>query len=58
MPGQVEKPVFLLVIDTCIEDAELAEIKDSIQLSLNLIPADALVGLITFGKHVFVHELG
>ena len=46
------------MIDTCVEEAELAEIKDSIQLSLNLIPADSLVGLITFGKHVFVHELG
>ena len=58
LPGAVEKPIFLLVIDTCIEEKELSEIKDSIQLSLNLIPADALVGLITFGKHVFVHELG
>jgi len=58
LPGVAEKPIFLLVIDTCIEDLELAEIKDSIQLSLNLIPSDALVGLITFGKHVFVHELG
>jgi len=58
LPGSSEKPVFLLVIDTCIEESELAEIKDSVQQSLTLLPEDALVGLITFGKHVFVHELG
>jgi len=58
LPGAAEKPVFLLVIDTCIEESELSEIKDSIQESLALLPEDALVGLITFGKHVFVHELG
>jgi protein transport protein SEC23 len=58
LPGASEKPVFLLVIDTCIEESELSEIKDSIQQSLTLLPEDALVGLITFGKHVFVHELG
>lgn len=50
--------MFLLVIDTCIEESELSEIKDSVQQSLTLLPEDALVGLITFGKHVFVHELG
>ena len=58
LPGAAEKPVFLLVIDTCIEESELSEIKDSVQQSLTLLPEDALVGLITFGKHVFVHELG
>lgn len=58
LPGSAEKPVFLLVIDTCIEESELSEIKDSVQQSLTLLPEDALVGLITFGKHVFVHELG
>ena len=58
LPGSSEKPVFLLVIDTCIEEIELSEIKDSVQQSLSLLPEDALVGLITFGKHVFVHELG
>jgi protein transport protein SEC23 len=58
LPGAAEKPVFLLVIDTCIEESELSEIKDSVQQSLALLPEDALVGLITYGRHVFVHELG
>ena len=58
LPGAADKPVFLLVIDTCIEESELSEIKDSVQQALTLLPEDALVGLITFGRHVFVHELG
>jgi len=58
LPGQAEKPVFLIVVDTCVEEAELVEVKDSLQQSLNLIPEDALVGLVTYGRHVFVHELG
>lgn len=32
--------------------------KQSLQLCLSLLPAHALVGLITFGKMVHVHELG
>ena len=52
------KPIFLLMIDTAVESAELAELKDSLQQSLNFIPPDALIGLITYGKNAFVHELG
>lgn len=50
-------PVFLLVVDTCLEDAELEHLKDSLQQVLQLLPETALVGLITFGTHVMVHEL-
>lgn len=32
-------------------------LKESLQMSLSLLPADALVGLITFGRMVQVHEL-
>lgn len=32
--------------------------KDSIQQSLNIIPPETYVGLITYGRFVFVHELG
>lgn len=52
------RPIFLLVVDTCIDTEELAELKDSLQQSLNFIPQDALIGLITYGKMVYVHELG
>jgi protein transport protein SEC23 len=52
------KPIFLFVVDTCVEDKDLDELKDSLQQSLNLMPDDALVGLVTFGTNVHLHELG
>lgn len=55
--AQCLPPVFLLVVDTCMDEEELAALKDSLQMSLSLLPPNALVGLITFGKMVQVHEL-
>lgn len=51
-------PIFLLVVDTCLDEEELNALKDSLQMSLSLLPPNALIGLITFGKMVQVHELG
>lgn len=51
-------PAFVFCIDTCVHVEELAELADSIQQVLNLLPSDSLVGLITFGTNVQVHELG
>ena len=51
-------PAFVFCIDTCAHVEELAELADSIQQVLNLLPEDSLVGLITFGTNVHVHELG
>lgn len=53
-----QKPIFLLMVDTALDSEELAELKDSLQQSINFIPEDALIGLITYGKMAFVHELG
>ncbi|XP_057715831.1 protein transport protein Sec23A [Corythoichthys intestinalis] len=50
--------VFLYVVDTCMEDEDLQALKESLQMSLSLLPPTALVGLITFGRIVHVHELG
>lgn len=58
LPNLAGPPVFVFVIDTSITREELDALKDSIQQSLNLLPEDALVGFITFGKMVHVHELG
>uniref|UniRef100_A0AAY3ZZ62 Protein transport protein SEC23 n=1 Tax=Denticeps clupeoides TaxID=299321 RepID=A0AAY3ZZ62_9TELE len=49
---------FLYVVDTCMEDEDLQALKESLQMSLSLLPPTALVGLITFGRMVQVHELG
>ncbi|PSN63985.1 protein transport protein SEC23 [Corynespora cassiicola Philippines] len=51
-------PIFLFVVDTCQEEDSLQALKDSIIMSLSLLPQYALVGLITYGTMVQVHELG
>ncbi|TKA64886.1 Protein transport protein SEC23 [Cryomyces minteri] len=51
-------PVFVFVVDTCQEEDSLKSLKDSIIMSLSLLPPYALVGLITFGTMAQVHELG
>lgn len=56
--SQCLPPIFLLVVDTCLDDEELVALKDSLQTSLSLLPPNALIGLITFGRMVMVHELG
>ncbi|KAG9430916.1 protein transport protein Sec23A isoform X1 [Apis florea] len=57
MRAQCLPPIFLLVVDTCMDDEELGSLKDSLQMSLSLLPPNALIGLITFGRMVQVHEL-
>lgn len=52
------RPIFILVVDTAVPSDELVELKDSLQQSINFIPEDAMIGLITYGKMVSVHELG
>lgn len=56
--AQYLPPIYLLVVDTCMDEEELGALKDSLQMSLSLLPPNALIGLITFGKMVQVHELG
>lgn len=56
-PAQVP-PIFLFVIDTCMDEEDLKALRDAIVTSLSLIPPYALVGLITFGTMCQVHELG
>ncbi|ELU11239.1 hypothetical protein CAPTEDRAFT_163091 [Capitella teleta] len=50
-------PVFLIVLDTCMDEEDLQAVKESLQMSLSLLPPNALIGLITFGKMVQVHDL-
>ncbi|KAJ2721938.1 GTPase-activating protein S23 [Coemansia sp. Benny D115] len=51
-------PVFMFVVDTCLEEDELKALKDSLILALSLLPPNALIGLITYGTMVQLHELG
>lgn len=50
-------PIFLYVIDTCVEDEELNSLKSSILNSLKLLPENSLVGFITFGRIVSLWEI-
>lgn len=51
-------PTFLFLVDTCVDEDELTHLRDALQQTLNLLPEDALVGLVTFGTLVHIHELG
>ncbi|CAH8459804.1 unnamed protein product [Dicrocoelium dendriticum] len=53
----VVPPIFVFVVDTCIEEPEFTQLKESLQMSLSFLPQNTLVGLITFGRMVHVHEL-
>ncbi|AET38507.1 GTPase-activating protein SEC23 Ecym_2811 [Eremothecium cymbalariae DBVPG len=50
-------PVFFYVIDVTAEEENLQALKDSVITSLSLLPPNALVGLITYGKVVQLHDL-
>jgi len=50
-------PVFLFVVDIALPAQDLEPLKESLLMSLSLIPDNSLVGLITFGSTVQVHEL-
>jgi len=50
-PAQIP-PVFLYVVDTCIDEDELKALRETLVVSLSLLPPNALVGLITFGTMV------
>lgn len=45
-------PIFVFVVDTCQEEDSLKALKESLVMSLSLIPPHALVGLITYGTMV------
>ena len=51
-------PAFVFVVDTSLSVEELNELKDSLEQCFAILPSDALVGLVTFGTLVQVHELG
>ena len=58
-PGTLP-PIFLFVVDTCVSQGEedLGALKEALIVSLSLLPRNALVGLVTYGTMVQIHELG
>ncbi|GMI70475.1 hypothetical protein like AT1G05520 [Hibiscus trionum] len=50
--------VFMFVLDTCMIEEELEFVKSAMKQAIGLLPEHALVGFISFGTQVQVHELG
>ncbi|KAG4126888.1 hypothetical protein ERO13_D10G183700v2 [Gossypium hirsutum] len=59
-PGEASTipPVFMFVVDTSIIEEEMAFLKSALSQAIGLLPDNSLVGLISFGTLVHVHELG
>lgn len=57
---QAEKPpAFLFVVDLCCpSEEEFQNMKDAMKQVLSLLPENAVVGLVSFGTMVHVHEIG
>lgn len=51
-------PVFVFVLDTCMIEEELGFAKSALKQAIGLLPDNALVGFVSFGTQVQVHELG
>ncbi|XP_059445109.1 protein transport protein SEC23 E-like [Corylus avellana] len=51
-------PVFLFVLDTCMIEEEMGFVKSALKRAIGLLPENALVGFVSFGTQVQVHELG
>ncbi|KAK6200989.1 component of COPII coat of ER Golgi vesicles [Scheffersomyces amazonensis] len=51
-------PIFFFVIDLCQDEDNLKALKETLIISLSLLPPNALIGLITYGTMVQVHDLG
>lgn len=45
-------PIFFYVVDTCLDADELKALRETLVLSLSMLPPYAFVGLITFGTMV------
>ncbi|KAH9542694.1 hypothetical protein CY35_13G021000 [Sphagnum magellanicum] len=58
MFGGTTPPGFLFVVDTCVTEEDLAGLKNAIKQLLGTMPETALVGLVSYGTMVQVHELG
>ncbi|KAI3822994.1 hypothetical protein L1987_10597 [Smallanthus sonchifolius] len=51
-------PVYVFVLDTCMIEEELGFARSALQQALEFLPENALVGFVSFGTQVQVHELG
>ncbi|GAU31083.1 hypothetical protein TSUD_322200 [Trifolium subterraneum] len=57
-PNPIPSPVFLFLLDTCLIEEEINFVKSALGRAIGLLPDNALVGFLSFGTQVQVHELG
>ncbi|XP_009799069.1 protein transport protein SEC23 E [Nicotiana tabacum] len=51
-------PIYLFVLDTCMLEEELEFAKSALKRAIGMLPDNAMVGFISYGTQVQVHELG
>ncbi|KAL8128653.1 hypothetical protein V2J09_017808 [Rumex salicifolius] len=51
-------PVYVFVLDMCMIEEEIEYAKSALKRAIGLLPDNALVGFVSFGTQVHVHELG
>ncbi|ODV83909.1 hypothetical protein CANARDRAFT_29631 [[Candida] arabinofermentans NRRL YB-2248] len=57
--AQGQKPlVIIFVVDLCVDEESLSALKESLIMTIDSLPPTTLVGFITFGQNVNIHELG
>ncbi|KAJ0981591.1 hypothetical protein J5N97_009846 [Dioscorea zingiberensis] len=54
----VPGPAFIFVLDACTEETEFRALKNEVLHVVAQLPENALVGLVSFGAMVWVHDLG
>ncbi|CAL8992145.1 unnamed protein product [Prunus brigantina] len=57
-PQSLPSPVFVFVLDTCMIEEEMGYVKSALKRAIGLLPDNALVGFLSYGTQVQVHELG
>lgn len=53
----VHPPIFVFVVDTCSNEKEHQALKDLLVQTIATLPANALVGFLSFGSLIYLHEL-
>ncbi|KAL3611683.1 hypothetical protein D5086_002703 [Populus alba] len=57
--GEIDaKSAFVFVLDTCMIEEEFEYVKSEVKRAIGLLPENAMVGFVSFGTQVQVHELG
>ncbi|KAK4420063.1 protein transport protein SEC23 [Sesamum alatum] len=57
-PAVAPSPIYLFVLDTCMIEEELEFAKSALKRAIGMLPDNAMVGFISYGTQVQVHELG